>query len=137
MRIQVLSRPLAVVLLALLATGCSTAPGATAGPTLPGGATAVRLCDAQQPGSLSAAVAQLDSLGEADDPAPLLAVLGTTLGDIEQLSLEPASELVSWRDASADAIRQIQARVSDPSRRAALYTHASRTLGLFEDRLCP
>jgi hypothetical protein len=130
------ARLAALVTLAVAVAACNLMPSSTAGPTPSGGAIGAQLCDAQNPASLRAAVTQLQALKDTDDPAPLLVTLAATLAIMQQLELDSTSDLASWRDASIDAVEQIQERISDPSRRAALVQHAILTLGLFADRLC-
>jgi hypothetical protein len=128
---------ISTLFLALAVGACSLVPTGSPVPTPLGGPAAAQLCNETDPFSLPAVAADLQTLQAADDPAVLLATLGSTLALIEQLQLDPASEAGEWRDAAADAITQIQQRIGEPDRRAALVEHGHRTLGFFAQRLCP
>ena len=123
-----LAGALAAVLLTLSLLGCAGVPTGTAGQ-----AARAQLCNDSDPTSLTAVAGQLDAIDTAD-PTTLQTQLGTALGNLQSLQLDPADQ--AMRDAAATAIQQLQGLLSDPNSRREAARLAARALRLAHGQIC-
>ena len=126
--------PTVAALLAVVTLGaCQTvqdAPSATGSSAT----TPDQACEIADALGLRALASELADVDETTETSEIATSSETMRSDLEALELE--GEADEWREASIDALTQVERRIDDPDLLPEVAQHASRTLSGLESRIC-
>lgn len=123
----------ALVVLAACQTGTPSATDPPSGTGSPG-TTAAQTCDVAEALGLEALVDELADVSETTEGSEIAESSETMRSSLGALELEGDSD--EWRDASIDALIQVERRIDDPDQFAEVARHAARTLSGLQSRIC-